>query len=207
MEPLTQEEKDDVRVKYYRHVHIFNRGRNEPYWRGIHLLKFPTDLILYAEKILDLKPDYIVETGTAYGGSALFFADMLTLSGGKKVFSIDINPAGTPAHPMIEYIVGSSIDKEIVTRIKNEVSGSEVMVVLDSNHSTKHVRQELRLWNHVVTKGQYMVVEDCYTRAIIPYKPYAAVEWFLGRVKNFKLDPIEEKFLVAVTRHGWLLKI
>lgn len=207
MEPLTQAEKDDVRVKYYKHVHIYNKGRNEPRWRGIHLLKFPTDLILYAEKIFELKPDYIVEAGTAYGGSAMFFADMLTLSGGKKVFSIDVNPKETPPHPMVEYIIGSSTDMGIVAKVRDEVKNDKVMVVLDSNHSTRHVRNELRRWNHVVTPGQYMVVEDCYTRAIVPYKPFVAVEWFLGRVNNFKLDPVEERFLVAVTRHGWLRKI
>ena len=75
---------------HYRYIHTSLNGRREPRWRGIRVVKFPQDLILYAQVIFKRKPEYIIETGTRFGGSALFLGDMLQLVGGKKVYSIDI---------------------------------------------------------------------------------------------------------------------
>lgn len=155
----------NVEIQHYNYIHRFGNGIREPLWRGTRVVKFPQDLILYAQVIFKRKPDYIIETGTHFGGSALFLGDMLSLIGGKKVISIDVShKQNPPAHPMVEYILGSSIDPEIVERIRKEVSGSKVMVSLDSDHSTKHVLAELRTYQNIVTRGQYMVVEDCWTR-------------------------------------------
>lgn len=208
-ERLRDELLSQMREIYYWHVHRSAGGKNEPKWRGVRMVKFPTDLCLYAEVILENKPDYIIEAGTRFGGSSLFFADMLKIIDSPgKVLSIDPVPAWTQTHPFLEYIEGSSVDKELVGKIRERIKGSKVMVVLDSDHRRRHVIQELRRWNGAVTKGQYLVVEDCYTKyADRPYLPKAAVDWFLGRTKDFVQVPLENKYLMAVTRYGWLRKV
>jgi cephalosporin hydroxylase len=198
----------DIRDVLYWHIHMNGNGRNEPKWRGVRVVKFPTDLLLYAETIFELKPDWIIETGTAHGGSTLYFADLLSLINAPgKVISIDIKPLGTPEHPKIEYVLGSSVDRGIVNDVKSRISG-KVMVVLDSSHKQSHVMRELHFYSGMVTPGQYVVVEDCYTKDGREYPPKLAVDWFLKRVgKRFVLEPKEMKYLFGITRGGWLKRI
>ena len=195
-----------TRIDYYKYIHTFGGGIREPRWRGARVVKFPQDLILYSQVIFKRKPDYIIETGTAYGGSAMFFGDMLMLSGGKKVFSIDIKPkVQPPAHPFVEYFLGSSTDPSIVDKIKQQINGS-VMAVLDSDHRSAHVLKEMEIYSEIVTSGQYMVVEDCYTRKDVPFYPYHAVKKFMEKRTDFKLYNLEKQFIFAVTMGGWLRK-
>lgn len=181
-------------------------GPNRPCWRGVPVDKFPQDLLMYAQVIFKRKPDYIIETGTKFGGSGLFFADMIMLCGGKKVFSIDIASRERQSHPFLEYIAGSSTNPSIVERIKSEISGS-VMVSLDSDHNRKHVLNEMNLYGPMVTRGQYMVVEDAYVRAWRPYDPFIAIEEFLKTHKEFRRYDLEKQFLLAITKGGWLRRI
>ena len=197
----------DIRDVMYFHVHMEGNGRKEPKWRGVRVVKYPTDLLLYAETIFTNKPDWIIETGTAHGGSTLFFADMLTLINAPgKVVSVDIKPINTPEHPKAEYVLGSSIDRGVVADVKSRVSGN-VMVVLDSSHKTSHVMKELHFYSGCVTVGQYLVVEDCYTKDSREYPPKAAVDWFFTRTDRFVLDPKVDQYLVGITRGGWLKRI
>jgi len=199
---------NEAAIEYYRYIHTFGNGIREPRWRGTRVVKFPQDLILYAQVIFKRVPDFIVETGTHFGGSALFFADMLSLVGGKKVFSIDVSDAfNPPKHPLVEHVLGSSTDLAIVERIRSEVAGARVMVVLDSDHSTKHVLEELHAYQDMVTKGQYLVVEDCWTRHQKPYLPWYAVEKFLKENSRYRRANIEKQFLYAVTKDGWLRRL
>lgn len=192
-------------IEYYRYIHSYGNGIREPRWRGTRVVKFPQDLILYAQVIFKRKPDFVIETGTHFGGSALFFGDMLQLSGGRKVFSIDVSDEfNPPKHPLVEHILGSSTDPAIVERIRREVDGGRVMVVLDSDHSTRHVLAELRAYQNVVTPGQYLVVEDCWTRHAKPYEPWYAVEKFLKENRRFRRVNVEKQFVYAVTKDGWL---
>ena len=197
----------DMRDIYYWHVHRINRGKNEPTWRGVRVVKYPTDLLLYSEVIFANKPDFIIETGTRFGGSALFFADMLDINGKGRVISIDIDPIERLSHPRITYLLGPSTDVGILNTVQKMVKGSTVMVVLDSDHSRRHVKRELSHYGKIVTKGQYMVAEDCYTKTANKYGPGEAVDWYLQKTKKFVLEPLENKFLFAVTRGGWLRKI
>jgi len=199
---------NDAAIEYYRYIHTYGNGIREPRWRGTRVKKFPQDLILYAQVIFKRTPDFIVETGTHFGGSALFFADMLSLAGGKKFFSIDVSDKfNPPKHPLVEYVLGSSTDPAIVERIRREVAGGRVMVVLDSDHSTKHVLEELHAYQDVVTPGQYLVVEDCWTRHHRPYAPWYAVEKFLKENRWFRRVNVEKQFLYAVTKDGWLRRL
>lgn len=198
-----------VRTDYYVHIHGSKGKRNWPRWRGIHVVKLPQDLILYAQVIQKRTPDFIIETGTKWGGSALFFGDMLMLSGGRRVFSIDTKADGQPPHPMVTYLNGSSTDPKIFDQMKRSVEGKgSVMVVLDSDHRKEHVLKELELYSTLVTRGQYLVVEDCWTkRGDRPYPPYYAIKEFLkDNSRYFRLMEIEKQFIYAITRGGWLIK-
>jgi cephalosporin hydroxylase len=184
---------------------IFDKEqRNYPRWKGNKVIKFPTDMILYAQAIWENKPDIIIELGTAYGGSTLFLADMLELTGKGKVISIDVNPVATPQHPRVEYITGRTTAVDTLEKVKSKVGGS-CMVICDSDHRRVHVKRELFYYSPLVTKGQYIVVEDCYYDN--KKKPPAeAVDWFIkSRIgKDFKLTDIDKQFCSAITRGGWL---
>jgi cephalosporin hydroxylase len=200
--------KQEIRDLFYAHVHLQHHGDNEPRWRGVHTIKFPTDLILYQEAIYQNKPDYIIKTGTRFGGSAIFFADMLKLfNPSGKVITVDITSGNFPQDPMIKYITGSSTDIAIIQQISQEVSGKKVMVVLDSDHRSNHVKREMHHYGRMVTKGQFMVVEDCYMRNEAKKGPGVALDWYLTKTNKFNLEHPEDKYFVAVTRGGWLRRI
>jgi len=196
-------------TEHYEHIH--DNKSHRPKWREIEVDKFPQDLILYAQVIFKRRPSFIIETGTAYGGSANFFGDLLLLSGGRRVFSIDVNARNTPPHPFVTYLAGSSVDEEILKFLRKEVGDDSVMAVFDSDHSRKHVLNELNAYADIVTSGQYMVVEDCYTRGPVRgrpeyYHPYLAVEEFLKTNKDYRRYDLEKQFIFAVTKSGWLRK-
>lgn len=205
MGDLTVQEMRDF---YYNHVHRTERGRNEPRWRGVRVVKFPSDLALYAEVIYANKPDFIIETGTRFGGSALFLADMLEINGKGKVITVDVAvPNPKIEHPRIQYILGPSTDAGILNIVRKAVNGGSVMAVLDSDHSRRHVKRELIHYGRIVTPGQFMVVEDCYTKDATMYGPGEAVEWYLSKTSRYRREPMEDRFIFAVSRGGWLKRV
>ena len=139
-------------------------GWNSTHWLGVPILKLPSDLWMYHEVIWETRPDLIVETGTARGGSALFFANLFDLMGVPgRVITVDVAhcPEGYPEHPRIDFITGSSTSPQTIATIRAQIRPADrVMVVLDSDHSESHVRGELDLYSHLVSPGCYLVVED-----------------------------------------------
>jgi cephalosporin hydroxylase len=203
---LTDEKTGQLSKALYHHIH---KKGHEPYWRGVKVIKQPTDMIQYQEVIWENRPRWIVETGTKYGGSALFFQDILDLIGeGGQVITIDIDPQVKRTDPRIVYITGSSTAKGTVVKQVAEMVGDDTcMVVLDSNHHRRHVKWELHHYARLVTPGQYLVVEDCYSRGTVPYGPLEARDWFLHDTKegrNFEQTNLERRFLVGVCAGGWL---
>ena len=197
-----QDRADDINKILYNHIH--RHSKNEPRWRGVQLMKFPTDLLLYEQTIWNNKPDFIIECGTMYGASALFFADMLEMTGKGKVISIDVVERERPAHPRVEYITGSSIHKEVIEQVREKIGNGTCMAILDSNHHRIHVKRELHAYAPMITKGQYIVVEDIHF--VHPYEkgPGPAVDWFLNTHEGFKKEDVTEQFLVSISRDGWL---
>lgn len=182
-------------------------------WMGVPALKIPFDLWTYQEMIWELTPDYIVETGTFGGGSALFMAGVLDqvamfkpVSG--KVITVDIWPdSGTACaarpHPRVEFILGSSVSEEVFQKIKTTVDGKNVMVMLDSNHTTEHVLKELDLYSTLIKPGQYLIVEDTTVSG-----PRAAVDQWLPNHPNFVIDHTRhEKFFLSCNPSGYLKRI
>jgi cephalosporin hydroxylase len=132
------------------------------FWMGVGTAKCPLDLWIYQEILWDTQPDLIIESGTAHGGSALFLASIFDLLGSGSVATVDvIDDPGRPAQPRIRYLSGSSTDPEIVAELEAlAAESSRVMVILDSDHRSDHVAQELRLYAPLVTEGCYLIVED-----------------------------------------------
>ena len=184
------------------------------WWLGHRVLKNPLDLWIYQEILHELKPDLIVETGTAEGGSALYLASICDLIGSGRVLTVDIEErAGRPVHERIRYLLGSSTDPEIVKLVEDEAStASTVLVILDSAHSARHVSAELDVYAPLVTPGSYMSVEDTninghpVSRSFGP-GPMEAVEAFLERSSEFSSDCSREKFQFTFNPNGYLKRI
>lgn len=208
----------------------FNLGYKYEYsyhftWLGRPIIQYPQDIIALQEIIWHTKPDLIIETGIARGGSLIFFASILELLGNGEVLGIDIdirkhNKEEIEKHPLfkrITMIQGSSIDKNIVKKVYNLAIGKKkIMVILDSNHTYDHVLAELNAYSSLVTKGSYLVVFDTIIEDmpdnLIQQRPWhrgnnpkTAIKKFLQINNRFKIDKkIEEKLLITAASGGYL---
>ena len=157
-------------------------------WLGRPVIQYPQDLLAAQELIWDTKPDLIVETGIARGGSLIFYASLLELLGGDgQVVGVDIdirehNRVEIEKHPMfkrITMIEGSSIAPEVVAKVQRLAQDKKrIMLVLDSNHTHDHVLEELKLYSPLVGRGMYLIVCDTVVEFMRPEalkeKPWGA---------------------------------
>ena len=195
-------------------------------WLGLPIIQFPQDIIAMQEIIWKVKPDVIIETGIARGGSLIFYASMLKLlENNGIVIGVDIdirshNKKSLEKHPFynkIKLIEGSSIDSKTIANVKNLIKNKKkILVVLDSNHSHEHVLEELYLYSSLVRKGSYIIVFDSIVEdmpsSFVTNRPWSkgdnpktAVWEFLKNNKKFKIDKdIENKLLISVAPDGYL---
>ena len=185
-----------------------------PRWLGVAALKCPFDLWVYQEILHEIRPDIVLETGTARGGSALFLASILDLIGSGALVSIDIvRRPEWPTHPRITYLTGSSTSASIMDQVRARVAGApRVVVILDSDHRKDHVLDELRLYSTLVTKGSYLIVEDTNIngRPVFPGfgpGPAEAVDDFLAANTAFERDPSRERFFITFNPGGYLRRV
>lgn len=159
-------------------------GWNQKYqyafsWMGRPVIQLPEDMIRMQEAIFQIKPDVIIETGVAHGGSLIFYSSLCKAMEKGRVIGIDIeirphNRAAIEAHPLsdrITLIEGSSTAPEVVAQVKSLVKpGETVLVILDSNHTYAHVADELEAYADLVTPGSYIVATDgiMYDLADVP---------------------------------------
>ena len=145
-----------------KHVYTFT-------WMGRPIIQLPDDMVRMQEAIYAVKPDVIVETGIAHGGSLVYYASLFEAMGRGRVIGVDIeirehNRRALEAHEMrgrIETIVGSSVDPAVVAAVRSKIAPEErVMVILDSNHSYAHVLAELDAYAGMVSPGSYIVATD-----------------------------------------------
>jgi cephalosporin hydroxylase len=138
-------------------------------WFGRPIIQLPDDMFRVQEVLYRLKPDYVVETGIAHGGSLVFYASLFEAYGHGRVIGIDIeirkhNRQALESHELfsrIELIEGDSTADDVADRVASIIEpGSSVIVFLDSNHSFAHVRRELELYSPLVTPGSYIVATD-----------------------------------------------
>ncbi|HUT23515.1 MAG TPA: cephalosporin hydroxylase family protein [Sumerlaeia bacterium] len=195
-------------------------------WLGSPIIQVPQDMAAIQEIIWRVRPDLIVETGIAHGGSLIFSSSMLEILGGDgQVLGVDIdirehNRAEIEKHPMfkrITMIEGSSVDDAVVKQVRSVAKGKKrVLVFLDSNHTHKHVLRELQLYSPLVKRGGYLVVFDTVVEDMPdelwrdrPWgkgdNPKTAVREFLRTNDRFEIDKeIESKLLITVAPDGYL---
>lgn len=189
------------------------------WFHGVEVIKNPLDLWMAQQVIYELQPDFIVETGTFKGGSALYWAH--TLQGmrltNSKVLTVDIYDHLTVAlkNPLwdeyVQFFLGSSTDAEIVSKIATQVEDKTTIVFLDSDHRAHHVKRELEMYAPMVSPESYIVVEDTHidalgTQPAIEAGPMAAIEEFLASEagKDFERDLTREAFVLTFNPGGWL---
>jgi cephalosporin hydroxylase len=184
------------------------------FWLGCRVLKCPLDLWIYQEIIHELRPDFIIEAGTAYGGNAHFMASLCDLIGNGRIITIDIEAQpDRPQHPRITYVLGSSVDPKIVAETKAAVAGAKtVLVILDSDHSRDHVLAELNAWSDLVTVGSYCIVEDSNVNGHPAHLkhgpgPTEAMRKFLAGDNRFEPDATREKFFLTFNPGGYLKRV
>jgi len=165
-------------------------GWNQKYqynfsWMGRPIIQLPEDMIRMQEVVYRVKPDVIIETGVAHGGSLVYYASLCKAMGIGRVIGIDIeirplNRQAIEAHELFEYITlveGSSTAPEIVDHVKKMVrSGETVLVILDSNHTKQHVSEELEAYHDLVTAGSYIVATDGIMKDLFDV-PRGARDW------------------------------
>jgi len=185
-----------------------------PRWLGVENLKCPFDLWIYQEILHEIRPDLVIETGTARGGSALFLATMLDLLGSGALVSIDIvRRPEWPTHPRITYVTGSSTSQSVLDEVKARVGrAARVMVILDSDHKKDHVLDELRLYSPLVTRDSYLIVEDTNINGHPVFPgfgpgPTEAVDEFLAGNTTFQRDRSRERFFVTFNPGGYLRRV
>ena len=182
-------------------------------WLGTQALKNPLDLWVYQEIMAETRPDLVIETGTYRGGSAHFLASVCDLLGAGVVLSIDIEPEREdyPRHPRITYLAGhSSTDDSLLAEVRERVEGRRTLVILDSDHSQRHVEAELDAYAPFVPVGCYLIVEDSnigQIRKDLMPGPLQAIETFLTGRSDFEIDREREKFLLTFNPSGYLKRI
>ena len=202
-------------------------------WFGRPVIQYPQDLVAIQEIIWEVKPDLIIETGIAHGGSLIFSASMLALleifgsiqKGQALGIDIDIrehNKAEIEKHPLagkIKMIQGSSIAEDIIKQVYDFAKGYKtILVVLDSNHTHDHVLGELQAYAPLVSKGSYCVVFDTIIENMPnsmfldrPWgkgnNPKTTVWEYLKSHSDLEIDKsVENKLLITVAPDGYLRK-
>lgn len=182
-------------------------------WFGYQVFKCPLDLWVYQELLVRTRPDFVIETGTWCGGSALYFAMLLDQIDHGRIVTVDIDvKPNRPQHSRISYLTGSSIDTAVISQVREAVGNHRAMVVLDSNHSESHVYDEMVAYSSFVQVGDYLVVEDTNVNGHPAYPdfgpgPMEAVNKFLSGNDEFVVDQTCERFLMTLNPKGYLRRI
>lgn len=199
-------------------------------WLGRPIIKYPNDIVATQEIIWRVKPDLIIETGVAHGGSLILSASMLELLGGNgRVIGIDIdirehNRKEIEAHPLyrrIDLVEGSSVAPDIVAQVKKLAAPfKNVMVFLDSLHTHDHVAKELEIYAPMVTVGSYLVLPDTFIEYFpkgyyahnrpwdVGNNPMTALREFMKKNDDFEIDQeLNGKLMITEAFDGYLRRV
>jgi cephalosporin hydroxylase len=180
-------------------------------WLGRPIIQLPDDLIRIQEVIYAVKPDVVIETGVAHGGSLVFYASLFKAIGCGRAVGVDIeirphNRRAIEAHelaPLITLIEGSSIDPAIVTEVRGLVRpGETVLVLLDSNHTYAHVLAELEAYAPLVSVGSYIVATDGIMQQVAG-APRSAPDWATNNPRRAAKDFVASHPDYAIEEPVW----
>lgn len=196
-------------------------------WMGEPCLQLPTDMMAMAEAIYKSQPEYIIECGVAWGGTTLYLASLLALSGGKSVIGIDVyipndvrdRIANSRVGNQVVLLEMSSVEESTLEHVHSLISGSSrVLVLLDSLHTHDHVLAELNLYSSLIREGQYLICGDTAIDIQPPAptrprpwgpgnNPATALRKFLetDTGRSFEVDTdIENRLLISNNWGGYL---
>lgn len=202
-------------LKWYHETNIWKQVA----YRGVRTLKLPSDMWNYQEILFAHRIEWVIETGSRHGGSAIFFADLLRNGGSRgKVFSIDYSPELDPRvlnDPGVQFITGDSADPAIVDGVMAQlpVDRGPLFLILDSDHAAAHVYRELTIWVPRLRVGDYLLVEDTIVNGH-PVRPHhgpgpmeAIRQYRAEHPDSLKADTArEQKFGATFAVEGYYLK-
>lgn len=179
--------KDSFEILSYLWIKL---GWNQKYtytfsWMGRPIIQLPEDMVRIQEVIYQIKPDVIIETGIAHGGSLIFYASLCKAMGKGRIIGIDIdirshNRKAIEEHVLFSFVTlleGNSTEKTILDEVNSLVKSDEkVFVILDSDHSKEHVMDELNAYHGLVTLGSYIVVTDGIMKDVHDV-PRGSLDW------------------------------
>lgn len=213
---LMPPERQHELIRLYHELPVWE----STWFHGVRIFKNPLDLWMVEQIMHRIQPRFVVETGTFRGASALFYAQVLEGLGlnESRVLTVDIADYNQAAAAQrlwkrVTFFHGSSTDERIVGEMAKLTRGATTLVALDSDHSMKHVLNELRMYAPMVSPGSYIVVEDTHMDGagthgygVADPGPLAAVEQFLREEagKNFERDLTQEPFVMSWNTGGWL---
>ena len=212
--------KEQAGEKYLTWWYNSKIWKNTQY-RGIRTLKFPVDMWNYQELIFANDIEWVIETGTRHGGSAVYFADLLAMKNGGKVITVDVDvPSIHPltfSHSRIEVVIGSSTHPIILKKMFSFLpeERGRVLLILDSNHQEHHVRKELDLYVPLLRSDDYLIVEDTLLdhegARVGIHKgegPLEAIQGFLVANPGILRRDLtrENKYGATVAPHGYYIK-
>jgi cephalosporin hydroxylase len=214
LKPLTDEEIG----RFSRWWSLGQDHYSKNLWLGIQTLQNPMDAWVIQEILHEVRPDFVVETGTLKGGSAALWATILEqVNPAGRVITIDITDRTQQARRLpivqrkVDFLVGSSVDPAILAEVKERVASGRTLVILDSLHTRDHVLAELRAYAPLVDVGSYMIVQD--TGVWRPRRNHPegwasdAVEEFLEENEAFAPDRSRERFWLTNCPGSWLKRV
>jgi cephalosporin hydroxylase len=198
----------------------------EPKWFGVPVIQFPNDIVVMQELIHREKPTKIIECGVAHGGSLLYYASLFELMGQGEVIGVEVELRDhnrkaimeSPFYHRIKLVDGSSTAPESIEAVKSYLKPDDrVMVFLDSNHSTEHVKKELELYSPFVSQGSYIVAMDTAQRLVcdmprgkpewVNDNPWEAVKMFMEGNSEFEIDPYWTRLRISCNEDGFLRRV
>lgn len=210
---------DIINSLFHRHYYHSPETWVKNRFLGVPVLQSPFDLYLYQQLLYEVRPQCVVQTGVAHGGSILFFATMLDMIGadaGCICVGVDIKlseSARRVSHPRVHLLEGDAVSAEMLAQISALLGGRTGLVSLDSDHTKGHVLKELRAYSGFVAAGSYLVVEDTnigrhgVCQGFGP-GPMEALQEFLSTNRDFVTDDaLWERNLVSFHQHGWLKRV
>jgi len=199
-------------LKYHQKEIVFDKC----HWMGVKTLKNPLDTWIYQEIIYEVQPDVIVEIGSAYGGSTVYFSNLLDLIGKGTVISVDIKRKQfNVRHPRIVEVTGDSSADGVVAEVSQLCQGKTVLVMHDGDHRKRQVLKDLENYSKLVTVNSYLIVEDGIVDLFKPgddmgqwYEgPLLAVEEFLIANTDFVVDTDRERYILTYNPKGFLKRV
>jgi cephalosporin hydroxylase len=182
-----------------KHVYSFT-------WLGRPMVQLPEDMIRIQEIIYSVRPDIIIETGVAHGGSLVFYATLCQAMGHGRVVGVDVeirphNRSALEAHPLFPFITlveGNSVDSGTIEKVRAQARpGESALVLLDSCHTKEHVLAELRAYSKLVSAGSYIVAMDGIMEEVAG-APRTQPDWTWNNPRRAALEFAQENSLFVI---------